>query len=75
LVGIAGERTATPLAIVALSVSVCAAVIFLAVVWPRARARHLDRTSVGGARVEEGPARLAETGDLVAEERGSALAP
>jgi DHA1 family bicyclomycin/chloramphenicol resistance-like MFS transporter len=75
LVGIAGERTATPLGIVALSVSACAAVIFLAVVWPRARARHLDRSTAGSARAEDGPARLAGTGGLVAEGRRSAPDP
>jgi MFS transporter, DHA1 family, multidrug resistance protein len=42
LVGIAGERTATPLGVVALSASAGAAVIFIAVVLPRVRTRQYD---------------------------------
>jgi len=56
---VAGEGTAKPLGIVALSVSACAAVVFLAVVAPRAWARHLDRATAGSARAEDEPLRLA----------------
>jgi len=56
---VAGEGTAKPLGIVALSVSACAAVVFLAVVAPRAWARHLDRATAGSARAEDESLRLA----------------
>jgi len=54
-VGIAGERSAIPLVIVALSLSVGGNAIFRAIVWPRTRKPQHDHTAVPDPRAEVQP--------------------